>query len=825
MRLFRLALAQLGRDWRAGELRLLGAALSIAVASLTSVDFFTDRIAQVTEMQATELLAADLVIESAEPFDPDFINQAASLGLDSTRTVSFRSVIVRGEKLELAEVKAVQADYPLRGRLLVADELFGAGYETETVPRQGAVWLDPRLFQLLGATPGAQVNLGASTLVAARALTYEPDRGSDMFNIAPRLLMNLADLEATGLVAPGSRATQRLLLAGTDAALREFRTLAEGHAEYHVRGIREARPELGAALERAEQFLGLAALISVALAGLAVALAAQRYALRHFDACAIMRCLGADPGTVVKLYTIQTLIIALVCSAVGCALGYLGQTGLATLMQELITRPLPAPSPAPLLSGMAAGVITALGFALPQLLRLKNVSPLRVLRRDLTPLPLNSLVINLAAVGCLLLLALWQAGNEPLFLYGCGALAVTGLSAWLSARLALYGLQRLRPGTGPAVRFGLSNIVRRGGLSSAQILGISLGVMLLTLLVLLRTDLLENWRTRLPDDTPNYFLINIQPPEVDAVRQFLRARGGLETQAQPLVRARLVAINGRAVNPDDYADERAQRFLRRTFNLSFAETMQQDNRLTQGAWWPEQTAGQFSFEEEFADTLEIELGDTLEFSIAGKRVSGVVANTRQVDWGTFNVNFFVVASPATLDGFPATYITSFHLPAQDKPMLSELVRNWPSVTVFDVDSILTQVRQVMQQVVRAVEFISGFTLLAGIIVLFAALQTTYDERRHESALLAALGARRDQILIGLVTEFAVLGLIAGVIAALNASVAELLLARYVFNMDFSFSPLVWLVAPLVCVAVVCAAGLIGTRKARSASPLLTLRQV
>ena len=826
MRLFKLAVTQLARDWRAGELRLLGAALIIAVASLTSVDFFTDRIAQVTEIQATELLAADLMIESAEPFDPDFIARAARLGLDRVRTVSFRSVVARGEKLELAEVKAVQPGYPLRGQLLVADELFGAEYEPEAAPRQGAVWLDPRLFQLLGAAPGDQVRLGASTLIAARALTYEPDRGNDMFNIAPRLLMNLADLEATALVAPGSRVTHRLLLAGADAPLREFRALADGHAEYHVRGIRDARPELRVTLDRSEQFPGLAALVSVALAGLAVALAAQRYALRNFDACAIMRCFGADPGLIVRLYALQILIIALVYSAIGCALGYLGQAGLAALMQNLVARPLPAPSAAPLFGGLAAGVATALGFALPQLLRLKNVSPMRVMRRELAPLPVNGLLIGLAALGCLLLLALWQADNEALFLYGCGALALTGLSAWLSAWLAIHGLRRLRRGAGgPAVRFGLANIVRRGALSATQILGISLGVMLLTLLVLLRTDLLENWQERLPDDTPNYFLINIQPLEVDAVRQFLMARGGLETQAQPLVRARLVAINDAAVNPDDYADERAQRFLKRTFNLSFADNLQHDNRLAQGTWWTSENTGQFSFEDEFADTLGINLGDTLEFSIAGKRVKGVVTNTRSIEWDTFNVNFFVVASPATLDGFPATYITSFHLPAEGKPLLGELIRNWPSVTVFDVDSILTQVRLVMQQVVRAVEFISGFTLLAGVIALLAALNATHDERRHETALLATLGARRGHILIGLVVEFAVLGLIAGVIAALNASVAELLLARYVFNMDFSFSPLVWLVAPLVCVAVVCAAGLIGTRKARSASPLLTLRQV
>ena len=824
MRLLQLALVQLKRDWRAGELRLLGLALIIAVAGLTSVDFFTDRVKRLTEVQATELLAADLVIGAAQPFAPEFIEQAQALGLNSALTVSFRSVVVHGEQLELSEVKAVQAGYPLRGQLQVADELFAREYQTTITPAPGTVWLDSRLLQALEVTVGAQVKLGATTLVVDKVLTYEPDRGGDMFNIAPRLLLSLTDLEATALIAPGSRATYRLLLAGDNAALREFRTLTEQYAAYEIRGIRDARPELRSALERAEQLLGLAVLVSIALAGLAIALAAQRYAIRHYDSCALMRCFGATPGLVVRIHVMQMLLIALVCGAIGCALGYLGQTGLVILLQGLVNRPLPPPAAAPLVGGLAAAVLTTLGFALPQILRLKNISAMRVLRRDLTPLPLHNFGVYLMATGCLLLLALWLSGREQLFLYGCVALALTALSAWLTATLVICCLDKWRGRLGAATRFGLSNIVRRGRLSAVQILAISLGVMLLTLLALLRTDLLANWRERLPATTPNYFLINIQPQEVDAVRQFLQARTGLSALAHPLVRARLLSINGKAVNPDDYQDERAQRFLRRTFNLSVAETLQNDNRLEQGEWWDSASEGLFSFEQDFAATLDISLGDRLEFRIAGARVAGTVANTRRVDWDTFNVNFFVLASPATLAGYPTTYITSFHLPREHKPALNELIKNWPSITVFDVDTIVRQVRLVMEQVVRAVEFIAGFTLLAGIVVLLAALQTTHDERRRETALLTTLGARRSQILTGLFTEFAVLGLSAGLVAALNATVAEYLLAAYVFRMDFSFSPLVWLVTPLLCTAITIGAGLAGTRKALSTPPMLTLRQ-
>ena len=825
MSLVKFSFTQLKRDWRAGELRLLGLALIIAVASLTSVDFFTDRVNQVTEIQATELLAADLVVSSAEPFKQEFIEHAQDLGLNTALTAGFSSVVVHAGKLELAQVKAVQTGYPLRGRLQVSDELFAMEYATDAIPQQGAVWLDPRLFQLLELRVGARINLGASILNAAKVLTYEPDRGGDMFNIAPRLLMNLADLEATGLILPGSRVTYRLLLAGADETVTKFRSLIGNHPEYDVRGIRDARPELRTALDRAEQFLGLAVLVSIALAGLAVALSAQRYAVRHYDNCAIMRCFGAGPDMVVKLYLIQLFITALICSAIGCGLGYLGQAGLTVLMNDLVSRPLPAPSPAPVLSGLAAGVLTALGFAMPQILRLKNVTPLRVLRRDLTPLPLNNLGIYLAAVGCLLLLAWSQSGSGKLFVYGFCGLALTALAAFLAARLAIRCLNRLRAGVGVAGRFGLTNIVRRAGLSTAQILAISLGVMLLTLLTLIRTDLLANWRNRLPADTPNYFLINIQPDEVDAVREFIRERTGLVTRSYPLIRARLTRVNDRTVNPEDYTDERAKRFARRTFNLSTAETLQDDNRLLTGEWWKATDENLFSFEEEFADTLGISLGDRLEFKIADNKVIGAVANTRWVDWDTFNVNFFVVANPGTLDDYPTTYITSFYLPAGKKQLLTDLVKAWPSITVFDVDAILKQVRKIMEQVVLAVEFVAGFTLLAGIIVLFAALQTTHDERRHETALLMTLGAERAQLLAGLLAEFACLGLIAGVIAGLTATVAEILLAEYVFNMDVVINPWVWLITPILCTSIIVIGGLAGTYKVLSTPPVLALRRL
>lgn len=824
MFLLKLSLTQLLRDWRAGELRLIGLAVIIAVAGMTTVDFFTDRVNQATEIQATELLAADLVVSSAQPFRQEFIERARGMGLNTALTAGFRSVVVFGGRLELAEVKAVQAGYPLRGRLQVSERLFSGQFTSRTIPQPGTVWPDARLFQLLDFNVGDKVSLGASTLQVSKVLTYEPDRGGDMFNIAPRLLMNLADLEATGLIRPGSRATYRLLVSGPGEAVTGFRNLIGEYEEYDIRGIRDARPELRTALDRAEQFLGLAVLVSIALAGLAIAMSAQRYAVRHFDNCAIMRCFGAEQNTIIKIYFVQLSVLALICSGAGCVFGYLGQSGLTALMSGLVSRPVPEPTLTPVLVGMSAGMVTVLGFAMPQILRLKNVTPLRVLRRDLVPLPLSNLGIYAAAIGCLVLLAPWKSGNVDLILYGFAGLALTALASFLATRLAIRCLNTLRSDVGVAARFGLANIVRREGLSTAQVLAISIGAMVLTLLVLVRTDLLANWHNRLPADTPNYFLINIQPGEVDAVGQFIHDRTGLAPPAYPMIRARLITINDKVVNPDDYTEERAKRFARRTFNLSTAGSLAEDNRLTAGEWWGETDENLFSFEEEFAATLGISLGDRLEFKIADKWVAGTVSNTRWVDWDTFNVNFFVVANPGTLDGYPASYITSFHLAPENRPLLIDLIRTWPSITVFDVDSILRQVRGIMEQVAKAVEFVSGFTLLAGVIVLLAALQTTHDERRYETALLNTLGAERGHVFTGLLAEFALLGLIAGIIAALTATAAEILLAEYVFHLDIRVNPRVWLITPLLCTLIVVIGGLAGTRKALSAPPMLALRQ-
>ncbi len=828
MNTFKFALTALKRDCHSGELRLIGISILIAVACLTSVTFFTDRVRRATELHATELLAADLVLISSNIIPNKYINQATDSGLVYSLNESFRSIVVKDDKLELAEVKAVDSTYPIRGHLRITDTLFGKEQVTDSIPAQGNVWIDSRLIQALHVQTGDSINLGAIPLVINKILTYEPDRGGDLFNIAPRLIMNREDLDATGLILPGSRVQYRLLLGGHSDSISQYREQIQQNESDNIRiqGIRDARPEIGTALERAEQFLGLAVLVSIALAGLAIAMSAQRYAIRHYDNCAIMRCLGLQQKQVTQIYMFQLIILGMLCSLSGCVIGFIAQEGLNKLMIGMIHGSLPGPSLLPAFSGILAGLVTVLAFALPQLIRLRKVSPLRVLRRDLNPLPLNNYVIYIIAVLALVLLSPWQSGNIDLTFYTLTGLFMTTILLAVSARLMINLLRRMLPRLKMEARHGLANLTRRSNQSMIQVIGIGTGITVMLLITLIRTDLLENWQNRLPEETPNYFLINIQPDQVNEVRSFLSNSININIQLYPMIRGRLIQINDVPVNLDNYKDPRAKRLAAREFNLSYAETIQEDNLLTSGTWWPQEirSVNYFSVEEGIAETLSIKQGDTLTYLIAGQELNGKVINLRSVEWDSFNVNFFVVANPEALTTYPGTFISSFYLHETGDSLLIELVKHYPSITIFDVDAILKQIRVIMDQVAKTIEFVFGFTLLTGLAVLFAALQSTHEERTQESALMSALGASRKQIVSGLVAEFMCLGLITGLLSAVAASIIELVLAEFVFNIDIAVNPLIWVIAPISCGIIIVITGLSGTRKALSSSPMVVLKK-
>ncbi len=818
----------LTRDWRGGELQLLAVALLIAVTSVSAVGFFVDRAERGLARQAAALIAADLVVSSAAPLSPAFAQQARAQGLATAQIRQLRSVALAGERLQLVEVKAVSPGYPLRGELRTAPQAYAPDRPAAGIPPRGEAWVQPRLLQALGLEVGDSFQLGEQPLRIGRILSVEPDPGGDMFSVAPRVLINLDDLPATGLLGQGALVNYRLLIAGEAAAVQTSRA----NLALQLRGgekllqARDGRPELRSALERAQRFLSLAALVSVLLAGVAVATAARRFARRHFDTSAILRCLGATQGRIARAFGLEMLWLALLASTAGVLLGVAAQALIARLLERLLLVPLPPPSWQPLLPGYATGLLLLLGFALPPLLALRQVPPLRVLRRDVPVRAARGWPLYAAMLVAMGVLSYWQLGDARLVLtVFAGMLASVALLA-LAARLLILLLGRLRGRVGVAWRFGLANIARRPGASVVQLVAIGLGLTVLLLLSTVRNDLLRDWRRSLPPQAPNHFLINVQPDQVAGIRAFFADQGVARPVLHPMVRARLVSLNGKPVSSHDYAGERAKHLVTREFNLSWAARPQADNRIVAGRWWSpdEQGQAQLSLEAGLAETLGIALHDRVGFRVNGRVREFRVTSLRQVDWDSFNVNFFTLVPPGVLAGEPASYVTSLYLAAADKPRLAALVQQFPNVTVIDIDAVLTGVRRLIGQVTRAVEFLFLFTLAAGVAVLYAAIQTHRDERRYESALLRTLGARRGVLLRGLLAEFLTLGALAGLLAGLAASALAWALAAQVFHFAYRFDPAVVAWGVLAGVLLVGAAGWLGTRRALNQAPARSLRE-
>lgn len=824
----RLAFRLLGREWHSGELRVLISALLVAVAGITAVGFFVDRIEGAMEGRASQLLASDLLVTSRDPIPEELEVKAKTRGLATARTLTMRSVVLAGETMRLTEVKAVTKGYPLRGTLMDSSEPFGQGRRTNEIPASGTAWLEGRLLAALGLQVGDRFELGAASFTIDRVLVSEPDRGGQLFNIAPRVMINMDDVEATQLVLPGSRVRHRLLFAGETGDVDDWRLSLDGQLpkNLELQGIRSARPELRRALERAEQFLGLAALVGVMLAGAAIAVSASRHARRHLDTAALMRCMGASQRSVVRIFALQLLVLALACGCIGSGLGYLGQFGLSELVGGLVVKDLPTAGVTPLLAGMAIALVTLAGFGVPPLARLKDVPPARVLRRDLTGQSLPSWAVYASSLVTLALIAWWQAGHWKLAAMVLGGTIGTVIVLAGGAWLMVKGLNLGRTHSGSALRFAIAGLTRRASSSVAQVVAFGLGMLALMLLTLVRGELLDEWKGALPADAPNFFLINIQPDEVNDVRNYLEKEGLQLSAFYPFIRGRISSVNGEQLDAEGFADPRARRLSEREHNLSFVAMQPTHNTLSAGRWWNpnDSTAAEFSVEHDIARTLGLEIGDALAFDIAGEEVVGKITSTRNVEWESFNVNFFFVGNPALMQEQPATYATSFHLPEGERRVLAEMVRRFPSITVMDVDALMTQVRGIMDHASTGIEYVFGFTLIAGLMVLLATIQSTLDERRHESAVLRTLGARRKLLVSSLLIEFALLGALAGALSAAAANVIGLVVADQIFGFSLSLQPEMWLAGVGFGAVGVAVAGYLGTRSVLNQPPLHTLRE-
>lgn len=831
---YQLGWQTLWRDLRAGELRLLLVAVTLAVAALTAVGFFADRIKGGLQRDARALLGGDIVLSSDNPTPRAFKDKATALGLQSATSIGFptmaRAQDAQGGASKLVALKAVSAGYPLRGSLKTATALDAPDTATRDLPSPGSAWVDASLLDALNLKVGDPLLLGNSTLKIERIIVIEPDRGAGFMNFAPRVMLHVDALAATGLVQPASRITYRTALVGDNAAVKAYTQWATDNIKQaDVRGLRiesleGGRPEMRQTLDRAEKFLNLVALLAALLSAVAVAIAARGFAARHLDDCAMLRVLGTSQRTIALAYTFEFAVVGLAASAIGLAIGFAVHYGFVALLAGLVDAALPAASLWPVAFGLGMGLTLLFAFGLSPVLQLAQVPPLRVIRRDvggLKPASLAVLLIGITGFAALLLAASADLKLGLIAVGGfAGAVAVFAGASYVAVKLLRRSVNEQ---TAPRwLVLATRQISARPAYAVVQVSALSVGLLALILLILLRTDLIASWRQATPPDAPNRFVINIMPEQGEAFVQNLKDAGIKKFDYFPMIRGRLVAINGQATSPETQSDERAKRLVDREFNLSHSAAKPAHNTVVAGQW-KEQEKDAISVEEGIAKTLGLSMGDALTFDIGGTQVVSKITSLRKVDWGSMRANFFVMYPVSSLPDVPATYMSAYKAPAT-KGFDNALVRAFPNVTNVDMSLTINQVQRVLDQVIRAVEFLFGFTLAAGLVVLFAAVTATREERAREFAIMRALGARSSLLRQVQRAELAGVGMLAGFLASIVAIVVGWALAKYVFEFTWTASLWVPLAGSVLGALLALAAGWWGLRSVLNTPVVATLRQ-
>lgn len=830
---WRLGWSALWRDLRAGELRLLIVAVTLAVAALTAVGFFADRLQGGLRRDARQMLGGDAVVASDNPTPEIFAAKASALGLKLAGTLGFptmgRASDAQGGGSKLVALKVVEAGYPLRGKLKVSDQPGAAEAVTAAIPAPGEAWVDAPVLDALGLQMGDALLLGEKSFRIGKIIVTEPDRGAGFINFAPRVMINRADVAATGLIQPASRLSYRMAVAGDDARVAAFVKWADAALKQsQIRGVRiesleGGRPEMGKTLERAEKFLNLVALLAALLSAVAVALAARSFANKHLDDCAMLRVLGLSQRSMARSYGFEFALVGLFASGLGVALGYAVHYVFVLLLAGLVESGLPAASLWPVAFGLGMGLTLLLAFGLPPVLQLAQVPPLRVIRRDMGKLKSGSLLVLVLGVAGFAALLLAVSSDLKLGLIAVGgfaaATALFAAASWLAVKLLRRSVHET---TAPRwLVLATRQLSARPVYAVVQISALAVGLLALVLLVLLRTDLISSWQKATPPDAPNRFVINVMPEQSKSFQQSLRDAGVSKFDWYPMIRGRLVAVNGKSVTPDDYPEDQAKRLVDREFNLSYNAHQPPHNKVVAGRW-VEEEPGTVSVEEGLAKTLKLKLGDSMRFDIGGILTEAKITTLRKVDWGSMRANFFVIYPVDTLANVPTTYMSAFKAP--DTPGFDNaLVRSYPNITNVDMTATISQIQRVIDQVIRAVELLFGFALAAGLVVLFTAITATREERAKEFAVMRAIGARSSLLRQVQRAELAGVGLLAGFLASVVASAVGWALARYVFEFDWSVSLWVPLLGALAGALLALGAGWWALREVLRQSVVQTLR--
>lgn len=829
-----LALKLLWRDWRSGELTLLLASLVVAVATVTTITLFVDRLQQALVQESSQFLAADRVISGRFELDPEFLEQAEQFNLEHATTLSFLSMVFSEDRAQFSSVKAVTDNYPLRGNLIISDKAFEFGEVVTRGPAPGEVWLESRLLPSLDVNPGEMLDIGVTSLNVEKALIKEPDRGGGFNSVGPRVMMHMDDVAATEVVQPGSRLSYRYLFRGSEDDLTAYSEWAKPNLPegFRMFGVKEGTEGIGNALDRAERFLLLGGLLGVVLAGIAIALAAQRYSLRHYDHVAILKTLGATPNGIDGLFLTIFITLGIVATLFGSLVGYGTQLGVVAILQPYIPIELPDPGMEPILLGLITGFVCLLSFALPPLIRLRGIEPVRVIRRDIE----SANVTDRLAYGCgvagTLGLMWWYSKDlyltAMIFTGATAAIIVLGLVAYSMLKSGrLLGMQ-----AGSVWRLALAGMQRRGQENTVQILVFSLAIMLLLILFLVRTALIDEWQTQIPENAPNHFAINIAPEDVAPIQQKLESNNIAAQPLYPMIQGRISAVNGQASRdydrensaPEEEVDAPRSSSNR---NLTYASKLPPDNQILSGDWWPTDYVGKplVSLERELALRNKLKVGDELTFQIQGRELVTEIANIRSVAWDNMQPNFYIIFSPDALEDFPSTFMTSFYLDRSEKIFLNDLLRSFPTMTVLEVDAIIAQIKAIIEQVTLAIELVLALILISGGMVLLASIQASMDERFKQHAILRTLGAGRKLVMGSLVVEFCALGFFAGLLATFGSEITVYALETEIFELDYQMNPVLWVLGPTVGLLLIGSVGTLATLKVVRTPPTIVLREV
>ena len=820
MNFIRLGLWLLRRERAHGEWRVLLLALIIGVGSVSTTGFLGDRLTRALAEQSANFIGADLLVISPRP-----IESFPASALRNSRALEFSSMVARGDAFQLASLRAVDARYPLKGAVRIAERAFAAGEPRRAQPPPGSVYVDQALLPLLRAQVGDSVQIGAAGFRIAGVVVEEPGQLGGVFGLAPRVFMHMDDVAATRILQPGSRLSYLYQFAGDAEQIAAFSTALKPRLDKTQRlvGTRDGAETLRGAMANADRYIQLTGLVSLLLSVAAIAIAAHRHALRHYDQAALMRCMGATSAQLRLLYGVQLLLFGLLGSAIGVVLGALMQYGLAILLLPASAARLPALELTPVWVAVASGLLALAAASFPALMRLIRVSPLRVLRRDLPPLPLAAWLSALISGSMLLALIAWYAQDIQLVALFVGALlALAGVLALLAQAALLLGRGVQNMAHGP-LRFGLAQLLRHRFDSTLQLGAFTLALFLIALLALVRGDLIDRWRQQLPPQAPNHFLVNIAPAQTDAVQRFIAERQLQTSELYPMVRGRLTTKNGLPIESTLTPEQRDTNSLRRELNLTWTSTLAANNQILAGRWHGNNPVAEISVESGMAEKLQLALGDTLGFTIGDQTIAARIGSIRSVKWDSMQPNFFVIFAPGQLDRLPANYIASVYIPPTQTQLLPEFVKAFPSVTVIALDKLIANLEAVFNQIISAIQLLLGFLLAAGLAVVLATLLASLDARQQEAILLRTLGAQRAYLAKGLGSEFVVLGLLAGLLASICAEIAMAIIADRLFDLPLQWHPWLWGVLPVTGALLIGASGWLTTRHITQVPPMQSIR--